>query len=78
MLSIQDIMRCSCKGEAHDECHLCADCNGQPALNDMVDDPDGGVMWLCDECYEWRVEAEDEREREERELRITETYLRNE
>jgi hypothetical protein len=61
MLTKEEIMRCSCNGEAHDECHRCADCDEQPALNDVVDDPDGGVMYLCDECYEERVEADERR-----------------
>ena len=35
----------------------CADCGKTPATNNLIDDPDGGVMWLCEECYEERVEA---------------------
>lgn len=60
--------RCSCNGEAHDECRPCADCGEAPALNDVVDDPDGGVMYLCDDCYEERVEAEEQRINDERAL----------
>lgn len=37
----------------------CADCNDVGALNDVVDDPEGGVMWLCDTCYEVRVADEE-------------------
>ena len=56
---------CTCRGEAHNDCRPCADCDQAPALNDVVDDPDGGVMWLCDKCYEERVEAEEEARRNE-------------
>ena len=70
---------CTCRGEVHDECRPCDDCDQAPALNDVVDDPEsGGTIWFCDDCWEERVEAEDQREREQRELDIMETYLRNE
>ena len=39
--------------------HQCGGCGTFGALNDVVDDPDGGVMWLCDPCYEAAVEAEE-------------------
>jgi len=39
--------------------HQCGGCGTFGALNDLVDDPDGGVMWLCDPCYEYAVEAEE-------------------
>jgi hypothetical protein len=55
-----DTIPCSCRGEAHDECRRCAECDEQGAMNDVVDDPDGGVMWLCDDCYEAAVIAEED------------------
>lgn len=55
-----DSLPCSCRGEAHDECRQCAECGEVPALNEVQDDPDGGTMSLCDECYEAAVIAEEE------------------
>lgn len=52
---------CTCRGEVHDECRPCAECGEEGALNDVQDDPDGGYMYLCDECYEAAV-IEEERE----------------
>ena len=54
-----DTIPCTCGGEAHDECRPCAECGEVPALNEVQDDPDGGTMSLCDECYEYAVEAEE-------------------
>ena len=66
---------CTCRGEVHDECRPCSDCDQTPALNDVVDDPEsGGTMWFCDDCWEERVEAEDQREREQRIDYITEAF----
>lgn len=50
---------CTCRGEAHDECRPCDECGETPALNEVQDDPDGGTMSLCDECYEAAVIAEE-------------------
>lgn len=67
-MAFLDSIPCSCKGEAHDECHVCADCGGVGALNEVQDDPDGsGFMWLCDECYESAVEADEIARRAEKE-----------
>ena len=54
---------CTCRGEAHDDCRPCVECGEAPALND-VNGADGPV-WLCHECYEEEVEAEEEAHRNE-------------
>lgn len=46
--------------------HECYECGVLGALNDHQDDPDGGVLWLCDECHEAAVIAEEDALNQER------------
>lgn len=66
---------CTCRGEAHDECRPCAECGEAPALNEVQDDPEGGTMSLCDDCWEALVEEE---ERAFNEARAEQEMLDNE